>query len=171
MRNSFLRKGSYDSADKCLAHAFGGVVHGVKELRFYVLEGCRHLPTAAWHCLHAAFNSGPANVRRDDVSHEDTTNIRTSTYPPPESTIHRRITYDRFFFCCGLEALQRGSSIPATGVGSSPACQHLHCTLGTWHYLWTAVPFWGQTTQISSSLSPKRDCGPKGVKSVGVEQS
>ena len=25
----------------------------------------------------------------------------------------------------------------------------------------TAVPFWGQTTQIPSSLSPKRDCGPK----------
>ena len=24
----------------------------------------------------------------------------------------------------------------------------------------TAVPLWGQTTQISSSLSPKRDCGP-----------
>ena len=31
----------------------------------------------------------------------------------------------------------------------------------------TTVPFWGQTTQISSSLSPKRDCGSKGVK---VEQ-
>ena len=30
----------------------------------------------------------------------------------------------------------------------------------------TAVPFWGQTTsQISSSLSPKRDFGSKGVKS------
>ena len=29
----------------------------------------------------------------------------------------------------------------------------------------TAVPFWGQTTQFSSSLSPKRDCGcSKGVK-------
>ena len=28
----------------------------------------------------------------------------------------------------------------------------------------TAVPFWGQTIQISSSLSPKRDWGPKGVK-------
>ena len=28
----------------------------------------------------------------------------------------------------------------------------------------TAVPFWGQTAQISSSLSPKRDCGPKWVK-------
>ena len=27
----------------------------------------------------------------------------------------------------------------------------------------TAVPFWGQTTQFSSSLSPKRDCGSKGV--------
>ena len=27
----------------------------------------------------------------------------------------------------------------------------------------TAVPFWGQTSQISSSLSPKRDCGSKGV--------
>ena len=27
----------------------------------------------------------------------------------------------------------------------------------------TAVPFWGQTTQISSSLSPKRDCDSKGV--------
>ena len=25
----------------------------------------------------------------------------------------------------------------------------------------TAVPFWGKTTQISSGLSPKRDCGPK----------
>ena len=28
----------------------------------------------------------------------------------------------------------------------------------------TAVLFWGQTTQFSSSLSPKRDCGSKGVK-------
>ena len=28
----------------------------------------------------------------------------------------------------------------------------------------TAVPFWGQTSQISSSLPPKRDCGSKGVK-------
>ena len=27
----------------------------------------------------------------------------------------------------------------------------------------TAVPFRGQTTQISSSLSPKRDCGSEGV--------
>ena len=25
----------------------------------------------------------------------------------------------------------------------------------------TAVPFWGQTTQFSSRLSPKRDCGPE----------
>ena len=25
----------------------------------------------------------------------------------------------------------------------------------------TAVPFWGQTTQIISDLSPKRDCGPQ----------
>ena len=28
----------------------------------------------------------------------------------------------------------------------------------------TAIPFWGQTTQISRSLSPKRDCGSKWVK-------
>ena len=28
----------------------------------------------------------------------------------------------------------------------------------------TAVPFWGQTSQILSSLSPKRDWGSKGVK-------
>ena len=27
----------------------------------------------------------------------------------------------------------------------------------------TAVSLWGQTTQFSSSLSPKRDCGSKGV--------
>ena len=27
----------------------------------------------------------------------------------------------------------------------------------------TAGPFWGQTTQTSSSLSPERDCGSKGV--------
>ena len=31
----------------------------------------------------------------------------------------------------------------------------------------TAVPFWGQTSLISSSLSPKRDCGSKGVNSNG----
>ena len=30
----------------------------------------------------------------------------------------------------------------------------------------SAVPFWGQTSQISSSLFPKRDCGSKGVKVV-----
>ena len=29
----------------------------------------------------------------------------------------------------------------------------------------TAVPFLGQTSQNSSSLSPKRDCGSKGVNS------
>ena len=28
----------------------------------------------------------------------------------------------------------------------------------------TAVPFWGQTSQIIGSLSPKRDCGPIRVK-------
>ena len=28
----------------------------------------------------------------------------------------------------------------------------------------TAVPFLGQTTQILTTLSPKRDCGPKRVK-------
>ena len=28
----------------------------------------------------------------------------------------------------------------------------------------TAVPFWGQVTQIPSNLSPKRDCGPKRVR-------
>ena len=28
----------------------------------------------------------------------------------------------------------------------------------------TAVPFWGQTSQISSIFVPKRDCGSKGVK-------
>ena len=29
-----------------------------------------------------------------------------------------------------------------------------------------AVPFWGQTTNSLSSLSPKRDCGSKGVNSI-----
>ena len=28
----------------------------------------------------------------------------------------------------------------------------------------TAVPFWGQTSQFSSSLPPKWDCSPEGVK-------
>ena len=32
----------------------------------------------------------------------------------------------------------------------------------------TAVPFWGLTTQISSSLSPKRDCGFKRVEEFGA---
>ena len=45
-------------------------------------------------------------------------------------------------------------------------------SVGPSHNLWgffyyvpnpsrTTVPFWGQTSQISSSLSPKRDCGAK----------
>ena len=34
----------------------------------------------------------------------------------------------------------------------------------------TAVPFWGQTTQISSSLSPKRDCGFEGVKELDLSE-
>ena len=32
----------------------------------------------------------------------------------------------------------------------------------------TAVPFWGQNPQISSSLSPKRDSGFKGVTSFSA---
>ena len=32
----------------------------------------------------------------------------------------------------------------------------------------TAVPFWGQTTRISGSLSPKRDSGPKRVNETVV---
>ena len=31
-----------------------------------------------------------------------------------------------------------------------------------------AVPFWGQTTQILSSLSPTRDCGPKRVEGIYI---
>ena len=36
----------------------------------------------------------------------------------------------------------------------------------------TAVSFWGQSTQISSTLSPHRDCGSKRVKNdvFGVEE-
>ena len=32
----------------------------------------------------------------------------------------------------------------------------------------TAVPFWGQSSLISSTLPPNRDCGSKGVKSAVV---
>ena len=34
---------------------------------------------------------------------------------------------------------------------------------GTSNPFRTAVPFWGQTTQFMSSLSPERDCGPQRV--------
>ena len=34
----------------------------------------------------------------------------------------------------------------------------------TVHPFRTAVPFWGQTSQSSSSLSPRQDCGSKGAK-------
>ena len=37
------------------------------------------------------------------------------------------------------------------------------CTINPFR---TAVPFWGQFTQISSSLSPKRDWGSKGVNAT-----
>ena len=35
----------------------------------------------------------------------------------------------------------------------------------------TAVPFWGQTSQISSIFVPRRDCGSKGVKIVRIYPS
>ena len=35
----------------------------------------------------------------------------------------------------------------------------------------TAVPFWGQATQMLSSLSPKRDCGSKRVDTAVVGYS
>ena len=34
----------------------------------------------------------------------------------------------------------------------------------------TAVPFWGQSNLILSTLSPNRDCASKGVKKHGVEK-
>ena len=61
--------------------------------------------------------------------------------------------------------------------GSIMGYDYCH-VLGTWYILLptavcttmpslnpfrTAVPFWGQTSQISSSFVPKRDCGSKGV--------
>ena len=35
----------------------------------------------------------------------------------------------------------------------------------------TAVPLWGQTTQIPSSLSSKRDCSPDRVNSEGMHDA
>ena len=38
--------------------------------------------------------------------------------------------------------------------------------------LGTAVRFWGQTTQISSRLPPKLDCGSKGVnRAYGIHKN
>ena len=49
-----------------------------------------------------------------------------------------------------------------------PRCARLAC----FNPFRTAVPFWGQTTLISSNLSPKRDCGSKGPieKSCGLRR-
>ena len=41
--------------------------------------------------------------------------------------------------------------------------QCIHLALLTFNPFGTAVRFWGDTTQISSRLSTKRDCGSKGV--------
>ena len=43
--------------------------------------------------------------------------------------------------------------------GPSIVPVHINCV----NPFTTAVPFWGQTAQILSSVSPKRDCGPKRV--------
>ena len=69
------------------------------------------------------------------------------------------------------------------GEGRSPGSQKLFCHKNAVHVerskclkqmvpgstfnpFRTAVPFLGQTSQNSSSLSPKRDCGSKGVKPI-----
>ena len=44
------------------------------------------------------------------------------------------------------------------------------CRYITINPLRTAVPFWGQSNQISSTLSPNRDCGSKGVKGGGGDK-
>ena len=45
---------------------------------------------------------------------------------------------------------------------------HTCCFVDSVNPFRTAAPFWGQTTQISSRLSPKRDCGSKGVNGFVV---
>ena len=42
-----------------------------------------------------------------------------------------------------------------------PRCERLHPFR-------TAAPLWGQTTQILSNMSPKRDCGSKRVKGANL---
>ena len=41
-----------------------------------------------------------------------------------------------------------------------------HACIYVVNHFRTAVPFWGQTIHIPSNLSPERDCGSEGVKSV-----
>ena len=64
------------------------------------------------------------------------------------------------FYCCGILHAMRCC-----------CCCNSFVVVARRKYFRTAVPFWGQTTQISSSLSPKRDCGPEGVNSYIHVQS
>ena len=45
-------------------------------------------------------------------------------------------------------------------MGSGPIVGYDHHGTGFLKPFRSAVPFWGQTTQISSVLSPERDCSP-----------
>ena len=50
-------------------------------------------------------------------------------------------------------------------------CSSSVCSVEEVNPFRTAVPFWGQTSQISSIFVPKRDCGSKGVNPPQVNIS
>ena len=60
------------------------------------------------------------------------------------------------------------AAVEKTSAENPP--HHLGAITRIFNLFSTAVPFWGQTTLISSSLSPQRDCGPERVKVLRVWQ-
>ena len=75
--------------------------------------------------------------------------------------LHPLLRYNLFYFCTGIYIPLLYCCVPCVTRGV--------LLINPFR---TAVPFCGETTQISSSLSPKRDCGSKRVeRSFGRQSS
>ena len=99
-----------------------------------------------------------------------------SSSKPLGQPVERKQDKKKLIIWLPLSLRQKTPAQVGTSSSSKPLCGILNlsafpaiiekrrrgaCSL---HPLRTVVPFWGQTTQIPSVLSPKRDCGTKRLK-------
>ena len=100
-------------------------------------------------------------------SHCPTKSTQTTNRPESKSTVNPFGAIYSFYY---YATLYGGGILNRTYVRKHKNLYYMSVLLvllrGTIVNFRTAVPFWGQPSQILSTLSPKRDCGSKRVNTI-----